>query len=257
MKLNRTHRVVIPARFQSQRFPGKLLQLIDGLPIIIHVLKKVEQAEIEADMIVATDNQKILDEVNKFGYEACMTSLTHTTGTDRIAEVAKMNSWSDNDIILNIQGDEPFIAPELIKQLLALQLEQDEDTMSSLYELINDNDMEMINNPNVVKVILNKKGFAQYFSRSPIPFDRSGGNSKKVYKRHIGIYAYTVKFLNAFVKESSTELEKIEKLEQLRALEMGKKIAMQEAQKSSTLHGIDTPEDLERAIAYYNKFDKP
>jgi 3-deoxy-manno-octulosonate cytidylyltransferase (CMP-KDO synthetase) len=192
-----------------------------------------------ADLIVATDDERILETVTDFGGNAVMTSPEHKSGTDRIAEVARK---IDADIVVNIQGDEPLIEPKAIDAAVEPLLEDETIVMSTLAsEISNDNELA---NPNVVKVVLDNDNFALYFSRSPIPFARDGLDLRnQVYYKHIGLYVYRTNFLINFSEMAQSYLEKLEKLEQLRALENGYRIKVIKTQYKSI--GVDTPDDLE------------
>lgn len=230
---------IIPARYASTRFPGKLLAEFLGKTIIQHVYERAEQSEMLADLIVATDDERILETVTDFGGNAVMTSPEHKSGTDRIAEVARK---IDADIVVNIQGDEPLIEPKAIDAAVEPLLEDETIVMSTLAsEISNDNELA---NPNVVKVVLDNDNFALYFSRSPIPFARDGLDLRnQVYYKHIGLYVYRTNFLINFSEMAQSYLEKLEKLEQLRALENGYRIKVIKTQYKSI--GVDTPDDLE------------
>jgi 3-deoxy-manno-octulosonate cytidylyltransferase (CMP-KDO synthetase) len=210
-----------------------------GKTIIQHVYERAEQSEVLADLIVATDDERILETVTDFGGNAVMTSSDHQSGTDRIAEVARK---IDADIVVNIQGDEPLIEPKAIDAAVEPLLEDETIAMSTLAsEISNDNELA---NPNVVKVVLDNDNFALYFSRSPIPFARDGLDLRnQVYYKHIGLYVYRTNFLINFSEMAQSYLEKLEKLEQLRALENGYRIKVIKTQYKSI--GVDTPDDLE------------
>ena len=209
---------VIPARYASTRLPGKPLALIAGKPMIQHTYMRACEAEEPDDVIVATDNEKVYDTVTGFGGKAVMTSPDHPSGTDRLAEVAMQ--YPDVDVIINVQGDEPMIDP-------------------SEY-----------NDPAAVKVVTDDNGYALYFSRSLIPYPRNDIEGMRVYK-HVGVYAYRRDFLLQYAALEPTMLEKVEGLEQLRALENGYKIKVLESDFQGI--GIDTPEDLE-AINKLNNY---
>lgn len=233
--------VVIPARYGSTRFPGKPLTLLCGKPLIQHVYENSKGSRLASEIIVATDSKRILKKVLSFGGKAVMTSKGHASGTDRVAEVA---SSMDYDIIVNVQGDEPLIRPGMIDDVIGL-LDDKRASVGTLARRIED--PEEIPNPNVVKVTFDRKGFALYFSRAPIPYYRDGwkgeGRQLMVYK-HIGIYSYRTVALLRLAKTEPSTLEKIEKLEQLRALEAGMRIKVGETCFETI--GVDTPGDLER-----------
>ena len=233
---------IIPARYASTRFPGKLLAEIAGRPMIRYVYERACRATTLEEVLVATDDQRIFDAVLAFGGDAVMTSDYHPTGTDRIAEVAERLSGAS--ILVNIQGDEPLIAPEAIDAVVtALQVDRRPE-MSSLMTPLTD--MTQVMNPNVVKVVCSPDGYALYFSRAPIPGLPAGVTPQVApWKRHIGLYAYRRDFLLAFTRLPPSPLEKIERLEQLRALENGYRIKMIERADDNSI-GVDTPEDLKR-----------
>jgi 3-deoxy-manno-octulosonate cytidylyltransferase (CMP-KDO synthetase) len=247
--------VIIPARYDSARFPGKPLYPLKGKPVIQHVYENSRHARLADDVIVATDSETIFEQVLAFGGKAIMTDKKHPSGTDRIAEVA---AAMDYDIIVNVQGDEPLIRPEMINDVITL-LEDKSASMGTLVKRITE-PAEIID-PNIVKVVFDAKGCALYFSRAPIPFyrdewknlqtisSRSSETQITVYK-HIGIYSYRRESLLALAAMAPAELEKKEKLEQLRALENGMKIRVKET--SFETYGVDTPEDLERVEKWLN-----
>ena len=241
-----TFKVVIPARYQSSRLEGKPLLDIGGIPMIIHVVKQSLKSKAN-DVVVATDDQKIFDIVEKFGYKAIMTNINHKSGTDRIVEVVNLMGWSDHEIVVNVQGDEPLINPSLINQVAEyLDHHKDVFVSTACHSISDYNDFI---NPNNVKVVLDKNSQALYFSRAPIPFPRDEFAQKMIGKegfyKHIGIYAYRAKFLKSYKDIAQTELEDIEKLEQLRILYAGYKIGVV-ASVDSPMIGVDTPEDLEK-----------
>jgi 3-deoxy-manno-octulosonate cytidylyltransferase (CMP-KDO synthetase) len=240
--------VIIPARYNSTRFPGKPLYPLKGLPLIQHVYKNAKRARLAEEVIVATDNEAIFEKVITFGGKAIMTDKKHPSGTDRIAEVT---TSVVHDVIVNVQADEPLIQPEMIDDVISL-LDDQRASIGTLVKKIDD-PAELIN-PNVVKVVFDRDWFALYFSRAPIPFHRDEwknileiGNSKieiRNFYKHIGIYSYRRDVLLSLAGMEQTELEKTEKLEQLRALENGMKIKIKETLFET--HGVDTIEDLER-----------
>lgn len=243
MKFN----VVIPARYASSRLPAKPLLDIAGKPMVIWVVERALQSGAE-QVIVATDHADILQAVQSYGYQAIMTREDHPSGTDRIAEVAAHFGWSDDTIVVNVQGDEPLIDPLLIKEVAINLRDHPEAAMATACHAIHDR--EQIFNPNVVKVVTDKDGHALYFSRAPIPYARDAFQSESssvelVAYRHIGIYAYKVSFLNAYSLLEACSLEKTEMLEQLRALWHGYKISVAEAAHAPAA-GVDTPADLVR-----------
>ncbi|BDU50320.1 3-deoxy-manno-octulosonate cytidylyltransferase [Haliovirga abyssi] len=226
---------VIPARYGSSRFEGKPLALINGKTMIEWVYKRALKSNVDK-LIVATDDMRIYDKVKEFGGDVMMTSNSHKTGTDRIIEVAK--EWNEYDVIINIQGDEPLIEVEMINQLIVPFVENSKLKMATLkHEISNKNN---IVNPNIVKVITDKNGYALYFSRTPIPYNRDKKDAK--YYRHIGIYGYNRQFLLNYNNLEKSVLEEMESLEQLRALENGYKIKVETT--NFDVRGVDTPEDL-------------
>ena len=241
-----TFKVVIPARYQSSRLEGKPLLDIGGIPMVIHVVKQSLKS-MANDVVVATDDQKVFDVVEKFGYKAIMTNINHKSGTDRAGEAVNLMGWSDNEIVVNVQGDEPLINPSLINQVAEyLDLHKDVFVSTACHSISDYNDFI---NPNNVKVVLDKNLQALYFSRAPIPFPRDEFAQKIIGKegfyKHIGIYAYRAKFLKNYKDIAQTELEDIEKLEQLRILYAGYKIGVI-VSVDSPMIGVDTPEDLEK-----------
>jgi len=236
---------VIPARFASTRFPGKPLALLAGKPVVQWVYERAKRATRLSDVIVATDDQRIFDCVRKFGGNAAMTRADHPSGSDRVAEVARD---SGADLIVNIQGDEPLIAPAAIDLGVELLASRPEDQVGTLVRPLT-RPVEL-GDPNVVKVALTDDGHALYFSRSPIPHVRGGGDPARwpqlysYYYKHIGLYVFRRHFLFEFVGWPPGKLERAESLEQLRILERGLKIAA--AITDYEARGIDTPEDLQR-----------
>ncbi|MFM8231102.1 MAG: 3-deoxy-manno-octulosonate cytidylyltransferase [Chthoniobacterales bacterium] len=231
---------IIPARWASTRFPGKPLVKLRGKPLVQHVWERALRAKLIDRVIVATDDMRIAEAAFAFGAEVALTSPKHPTGTDRLAEVAaKLKSAP---IILNVQGDEPDIAPSTIDRLVrALQQDAKLGMVTAANPITNNAD---IRNPNVVKVVTDLKGRALYFSRSTIPHDRDGRGGIK-YLRHQGIYGYRRKVLLDFVKWKPTPLEQAEKLEQLRALEHGVSIGVIVVKRGSV--GVDVPRDVAKA----------
>lgn len=242
-------KVVIPARYGSTRLPGKPLRLIAGKPMIAHVCERALAAEAE-QVVVATDDQRIVDAVSKLGIEVVMTRADHNSGTERIAEVAQQYNWQDSDIIVNLQGDEPLIPPSYIRATAQVLADQSTAGIATLAAPITE--IEEVFNPNAVKVVLNKAGFALYFSRAPIPWDRDNfadqearKNTTAHFLRHIGMYAYNVDFLQRYCAWDTSVLENIECLEQLRILWHDEKIAVATVAETPE-PGVDTEEDLRR-----------
>jgi len=236
--------IIIPARMASSRFPQKVLADVGGLPMVVRTAKQVMHLD---DVVVAADDEKILAVCKTYGIRAMLTSTTHKSGTDRINECAQLLDIADDELVINIQADEPFIEPEVVKLLIQrLNLLKEQKLpfiMGSCYNAIN---AEAANDPNLVKVVLDDDHNAIYFSRSLIPYNRSGSAT---YFGHIGIYGFTKKSLHDFCALDDAPLEDIEKLEQLRAIYHNNKITM--VKVASTGFGIDTKEDLARAIEIF------
>ncbi|ASX26370.1 3-deoxy-manno-octulosonate cytidylyltransferase [Candidatus Williamhamiltonella defendens] len=236
--------IVIPARYGSTRLPGKPLIDIQGKPMVLHVMERAREAGADR-VIVATDHVEILQVIKSAGGEACFTSSEHSSGTERLAEVIEKYRFSDTDIIVNVQGDEPMIPPIIIDQV-AKNLVNTCLGMATLAAPIT-NKVDLMN-PNVVKVVVNALGHALYFSRAPIPWKRDGlmtEEKNRTALRHIGIYAYRVDFVRRYINWGKSPLEEIEKLEQLRVLWHGEKIHVDIVKKIPP-QGIDSPEDLEK-----------
>lgn len=241
--------VIIPARYASTRFPGKPLADIAGKPMVQHVYERACQSE-AARVIVATDDDRIADMARGFGAEVCMTKADHPSGTDRLQEVVHTLGFYADDIVVNVQGDEPLIPPRVINQVAHNLKAEPEAGIATLSEPIED--LASLLNPNVVKVVTDARGMAMYFSRAPIPWPRDEFSaSQKLmpacysWQRHIGIYAYRVKMLNDFVRWVPAPIEETECLEQLRAMWNGARIHVEVADELPPA-GVDTPEDLER-----------
>ena len=242
-------KVVIPARYASTRLPGKPLLNIAGKPMIVHVCERAQEAGAE-EVIVATDNNEIYQTVSALGIKAVMTRTDHQSGTERLAEVAEQCGWDDDQIIVNLQGDEPLIPPEYVYDVAQILASQQHAGIATLAANIEDH--QEIFNPNAVKVVLNKAGYALYFSRAPSPWERDAFSTpdkhpsgKPAYLRHIGMYAYRVDFLKRYCSWEPSTLESIEALEQLRILWQGEAIIVKVVAKTPPA-GVDTPEDLAR-----------
>ncbi len=249
-----TFSVVIPARYESSRLPGKVLADIQGKPMIQWVVEKAQQSGANK-VIVATDNDLVAEVVTRFGGEVCRTRADHQSGTERLAEVMDKYHFADDEVIVNVQGDEPFIPPENIAQVANNLAIQQVARMATL--AIRINSVAEALNPNAVKVLVDKNGYALYFSRATIPYDRkrflNNDAIKDIgdfYLRHVGIYAYRAGFIKDYVNWSTSELEHIEALEQLRVLWHGEKIHVAVAKSNVPVEGVDTPADLEKARAY-------
>jgi 3-deoxy-manno-octulosonate cytidylyltransferase (CMP-KDO synthetase) len=240
--------VVIPARYASTRLPAKALVDIGGKPMVVHVADRARRSGAR-EVWVATDDQRILQAVEAHGHQAAMTDANHASGTDRIAELASRRGWTDASIVVNVQGDEPRIAPELIREVAQVLESDTEAAMSTAcHELHRDQDLF---DPNVVKVVLDAKRHALYFSRATIPWARDAFARSRdaippglpVY-RHIGIYGYRCAFLKRYATLESPPIERFEALEQLRALWHGMRIAVAITEHAPEA-GVDTPADLE------------
>jgi 3-deoxy-manno-octulosonate cytidylyltransferase (CMP-KDO synthetase) len=231
----------IPARYDSTRFPGKPLALIAGKPMIRHVYRCALSCPDISDVFVATDNERIFRCVQEFGGKAIMTGQKHPSGTDRVAEAAQKINLKMDDIIINIQGDQPLFKPSPISQMIAPLLEDRDLPMSTLMYRITD-ELE-VQHPDVVKLVTDNEGFALYFSRSPIPFFRDADSDQTHYK-HLGFYGYRMEFLTTFAGLPVGRLESAEKLEPLRFLEYGYRIKVVESQHDSI--EIDKEKDIEK-----------
>lgn len=245
--------IVIPARYASSRLPAKPLADIAGKTMIQRVYEQASKSA-AIKVIVATDDSRIFDAVKAFGGEVCMTSAEHLSGTDRLQEVASHYGFADEDIVVNVQGDEPLIPPQVIDQVANNLAQNKTASVSTLSEPITS--IEDFQNPNVVKVVADEQGVALYFSRAPIPWPRDafakGANELAEdfpARRHIGIYAYRVALLNRFVTWPAASLELLESLEQLRVLARGERIHVENA-CADVPGGVDTPHDLERIRAH-------
>lgn len=245
-------RVVIPARFASTRLPGKPLAEIAGRPMIAHVWERACGSR-AAEVIIASDDSRVLEAAAAFGADTERTSPHHPSGTDRIAEVAASRGWPDDCVVVNIQGDEPLLPAAVVDQVAANLIANPDAGMATLAEPIRDR--ERVFDSNVVKVVTRADGFALYFSRAPIPWDRAAfaedRSARAVdgpWRRHLGIYAYRVGLLRRFVTWPEAALEETEMLEQLRVLHAGVGIHVADA-CAPVPGGVDTPEDLERVRA--------
>lgn len=238
--------IIIPARYASTRLPAKPLLKETGKFLIQHVVENVLDTPGISRVVVATDDQRIFDAVESFGAEVVMTRADHTSGTDRLAEAAASLGLADDDIVINVQGDEPNIPPSLITTLMDL-LKNSDAPMATLCTPL---DAQAAADPNKVKVVFDLHNNALYFSRAKMPFDRDG-NANAEYFLHLGIYAYRVAFLKKFTSLAPTRLEKTEKLEQLRALENGYRIRIAAVDYHGV--GIDTPHDYAEFVASVRK----
>ena len=251
--MNADFRVVIPARFASTRLPGKPLAEIDGVPMVARV---AAQAALSGalEVVVATDDERVVAAAETHGHRAVMTRVDHESGSDRVMEVVERAGWPDDALIVNVQGDEPLIPPQVIRQVAELLADRAECDIATLCEPITQS--AVLLDPNVVKVVIGAAQRALYFSRAPIPWDRanfptarqpSGQLAGGHWWRHIGIYAFRASGLREFCALPDSELEALESLEQLRALQHGMGVAIAEA-GTRVPGGVDTPDDLQRAI---------
>ncbi len=236
--------IIIPARIGSSRFPNKVLADIGGIPMVVRTAMAVEDID---SVVIATDTQEVIDIAKIHGIEAVMTSDAHKSGTDRIYEAAQKLGLEDNEIIINVQGDEPFIEHEVVQAIYDLtkkNAHNDEIMMNSCYKMITNPEAD---DPNIVKVVTDTDDIALYFSRAKVPYPRD--HHFDSYKGHLGIYGFTVRSLQRFCALTPAPLEDIEKLEQLRALHHGYRIAMTKVETQS--FGIDTQEDLDKAVKFH------
>ena len=236
--------IIIPARIGSSRFPNKVLADIDNIPMVIRTAMTVKNID---KVVIATDSQIVIDIAKEHNIQAVLTSNKHQSGTDRIYEAVQLLKLNDNEIIINVQADEPFIETEVVKAIYNLTKKNQNNSkimMNSCYKNITNPEAD---DPNIVKVVTDSQDIALYFSRAKIPYPRDHHFDN--YKGHLGIYGFTVKSLENFCKLTPAPLEHIEKLEQLRACYHGFKVAMVEVESES--FGIDTPEDLERALKHH------
>jgi len=247
-----THRhIVIPTRYASTRLPGKPLLDLHGKPMVLRVVDQARKVTNIDSLCVATDDLRIAEVCQSAGVEVVMTSIHHPSGTDRLAEVARLQGWAATDVVINVQGDEPLLPAVLIEQVAGLLDAQPQCDMATLCEPIQHLDEYL--RSSIVKVVQSQTGEALYFSRATIPFDRDGFKDgihhvPSVARRHLGLYAYRVNLLAEYVTWPVGVLEQIESLEQLRILEHGRRIAIADA-KVSMPGGVDTLEDLERMRA--------
>ncbi|HSG90663.1 MAG TPA: 3-deoxy-manno-octulosonate cytidylyltransferase [Pseudomonadales bacterium] len=247
-------RVVIPARMASTRLPGKPLADLDGVPMIVRVWERARRSRAQ-EVVIATDDDRVLEAVRAAGAEAEPTAPDHASGTDRIEEVARRRGWPDDCVVVNVQGDEPLMPPEVIDQVAANLIANGDAGMATLAEPIVRADD--VSNPNVVKLVTDARGFALYFSRAPIPFARDSfplpagsAVAAGTWRRHLGIYAYRVGLLHRFVTWPTAPLEAIEMLEQLRV--MHHRVGIHVADACAPVPGgVDTPADLERVREHF------
>jgi 3-deoxy-manno-octulosonate cytidylyltransferase (CMP-KDO synthetase) len=249
---NETILAVIPARFASTRFPGKIIAPLAGKPLVAHAYERARQAKLVSEAVVATDDQRVVAALEPLNIPVVMTTRGLPSGTDRIAEVARE---SDAPIIVNVQGDEPYIDPITIDDSIRPLLEDPDLPMSTAMRRITD--PSLIENPNIVKVVCDNRGRALYFSRWPIPYIRDEADRTKAascYFEHVGLYVYRREFLIQYAGWPQTPLEQLEKLEQLRVLENGYPIAVVETEYEGV--GVDTPEDLERVRKVFEQYEE-
>ncbi|MCH7294239.1 3-deoxy-manno-octulosonate cytidylyltransferase [Acinetobacter higginsii] len=240
--------IVIPARFASSRLPAKPLLLIHGRPMILRVVDQAKKVAGFDDLCVATDDERIAEVCRAEGIDVVMTLAEHPSGTDRLSEVARLKGWSQDDIIVNVQGDEPLLPAQLVQQVSQLLVENPQCSMSTLCEPIHQ--LEEFQRDSIVKVVMSKRNEALYFSRATIPYDRDAAKQAEPTLhdqafRHLGLYAYRVKLLQDYVTWEQGHLEKLESLEQLRVLENGHRIAIAVAE-ANLPPGVDTQADLDR-----------
>ncbi|WP_455385763.1 3-deoxy-manno-octulosonate cytidylyltransferase [Acidihalobacter prosperus] len=237
-------RVVIPARYASTRLPGKPLQSLAGRPLLQHVYDCACAAGAD-EVLIATDDERVAEACAGFGAENVMTSAAHRSGSERLAEVVQLRGWAEDEVVVNLQGDEPLTPPAAIRQVAEDLIRFPEASVSTLCAPIHS--AALLNDPHTVKVVRDAAGYALYFSRAPIPWERDvlGAEEREapIGWRHIGLYSYRVGYLRRYVELSPCELEDVEKLEQLRVLWHGARIHVAEAIEVPG-HGIDTPEDL-------------
>ncbi len=243
--------IVIPARFASSRLPGKPLLLIHGRPMILRVVDQAKKVQGFDDLCVATDDERIAEVCRAEGVDVVLTRADHPSGTDRLSEVARLKGWSADDIIVNVQGDEPLLPAQLVQQVTQLLVEQPQCSMSTLCEPIHQ--LDEFQRDSIVKVVMSNRNEALYFSRATIPYDRDGAKQSQPNLhdqafRHLGLYAYRVKLLQEYVTWEQGNLEKLESLEQLRVLENGHRIAIAVAE-ANLPPGVDTQTDLDRLNA--------
>jgi 3-deoxy-manno-octulosonate cytidylyltransferase (CMP-KDO synthetase) len=236
---------VIPARYESKRFPGKVIAPLAGKPLVVHTYEQACKSTLVSRCVIATDDARVAEAVKPYGAEVVMTRTDHATGTDRLAEVAEA---IEADIYVNVQGDEPLIDPKTIDDAIGALLADPELPVATARRAIDD--PRDVDNPNVVKVVCSYNGRALYFSRSTMPYDReaiTAHSTSRYYWQHIGLYVYRHDFLLRYASLPMTPLEEVEKLEQLRILEHGYSIAVVPTEYRSI--GVDTPEDLARVSA--------
>jgi len=252
MSSEHTFKVVIPARYGSSRLPGKPLRTLAGKPMIAHVHARALESGAD-EVVIATDDARIAEAAERFGAEVCLTSATHASGTDRIAEVVKTLGWNNDTIVVNLQGDEPLMNPAFIRQVARDLAEHPDAGIATLCTPVQT--AAQIFDPHVVKVVVDMAGYAIYFSRAPIPWSRDAFASStdeipkdSSYLRHIGLYAYRAGLLDRYTQLAPSFAERAESLEQLRALAHGIRIHVSVTEQAAA-PGVDTEQDLERVAA--------
>ncbi len=243
--------IVIPARFASSRLPGKPLLEIHGRAMVLRVVDQAKKVAGFDDLCVATDDERIATLCRSEGIDVVLTAKEHPSGTDRLSEVAKIKGWDAQDIVVNVQGDEPLLPAQLVQQVASLLVEKNDCSMATLCEPIHS--LDEFERDSIVKVVMSKQQQALYFSRTTIPYDRDGAKlaDKTLHAhayRHLGLYGYRVQLLQEYVTWSMGTLEQLESLEQLRVLENGHRIAIDIA-KANLPPGVDTQQDLDRLNA--------
>jgi 3-deoxy-manno-octulosonate cytidylyltransferase (CMP-KDO synthetase) len=239
---------IIPARYQSSRFPGKALADIQGKPMFWHVYSRARQCTSFSQIVLATDDHRILSAAEALSVPVFMTDPSHPSGTDRVLEAAEKLKAQDEDVVVNIQGDEPLLEPDMLEALIQPFCDQHVQVATLAKQV----DPQASQNPHLVKVVMDRKGSALYFSRCPIPFDRQ--NTGGTYWGHIGIYAFRMKTLKQFQQLGPSDLESMESLEQLRLLENG--IPIQVVKTTYDSQGVDRPDDLKKVLEILSKDGK-
>ena len=242
--------IVIPARYASSRLPGKPLADIAGLPMVVRVAQQAAKAAVDS-VVVAVDDDRVAEVVGAAGIAVQMTRADHISGSDRVMEVAELRGWSDDDVVINVQGDEPLVPPAVINQLSDSMREHADVPMATLSEALH-SESEFLD-PNVVKVVCNDQGLAMLFSRAPIPYprDSQGQRVPESAAKHVGIYAFRVRALRRFIALGASTLEQVEMLEQMRWLQAGYPLLVIQAMKRVP-GGVDTPDDLARVQAHFS-----
>jgi 3-deoxy-manno-octulosonate cytidylyltransferase (CMP-KDO synthetase) len=246
--------IVIPARLNSTRLPGKPLADVAGKPLIQRVHECARRTAAQT-VVIATDDERVLRVASEFGADVSMTSADHVSGTDRIAEIVRQRNWKSDEIIVNLQGDEPLLPPSLIDSVAAILSSRPDAAMATACHPITAR--ADLDNPNITKLVCDVRGYALYFSRAPIPWPRAAmdgesGRTEFAAMRHIGLYAYRAEFITRYSQWPACALEQAEHLEQLRALWYGARIVVH-VTKTAPEGGVDTPEDLERVRRYFSK----